>query len=66
MGSVQEILLKIVRRDSYFTALIVAACGQQKAVPCSHTYGNPNSSSRPFSQCYWVPGYQSNGCAACI
>lgn len=71
----QLIIAKIIRRNSYFTALyvclynlllasvltlfsLIANAGSIKAEPCSHSYGNDNSSSLPFTNCTAMIGYQ--------
>ncbi|KAJ4413616.1 hypothetical protein N0V82_008438 [Gnomoniopsis sp. IMI 355080] len=66
MGNTQLILAKIVRRDSYFTALLVAAAGGISNTECGHSCGNPASSTHPFTECIRVANYQGGACATCI
>lgn len=57
------VIAKILRRDSYFLAVLVARAGRPKAVRCEHRCRARNF---PFDQCLFVAGQQQNACANCI
>lgn len=58
-----DVIAKIIRRDSYFLAVLVARAGHPKPVRCDHRCANRNF---PFDQCLAVVGQQHNACANCV
>lgn len=68
MGTTDLVVAKIIRRDSYFTALLIAAAGSVAAGDeiCKHSCGNLAAGTTTFASCVRVIRYQHGACANCI
>ncbi|KAK0714104.1 hypothetical protein B0T26DRAFT_874062 [Lasiosphaeria miniovina] len=63
-ASVHFLFARIIRRESYFRALLVQSRGT-RVRPCPEKCGNPNASPK-FRHCVRVPSFQGGAYAECV
>ncbi|KAL2276569.1 hypothetical protein FJTKL_00808 [Diaporthe vaccinii] len=59
-----EVIGHIIRRPSYFHAMLIQSRGQDGGRCTKCAQGDPNT--RRFEGCYRIPGFQGGACAGCV
>ncbi|KLU82756.1 hypothetical protein MAPG_01825 [Magnaporthiopsis poae ATCC 64411] len=64
-AAVMDMVARIVRRESYFRAVLIHSRGQPAASRCANRCASLNSVPR-FLECVRIPGFQGGACSSCI